>query len=81
MHIIIDSKKHLKDVEEALIGQRTTINRYMKCRKRRVSARQLEKKQLTVVQPDNEKGAFAPLPIEVLQIFYIIAIIYTKCFL
>jgi len=33
--------------------------------KRRVSARQLEKRQLAVVQPDNEKGAFAPLPNEV----------------
>ena len=35
----------------------------MKCRKRRVSARQLEKKQLA--KPKHEKGVFAPLPNEV----------------
>lgn len=48
-------------------GQRPTINHYMKCRKRRVSARQLEKRQLSIVKtPVHEKGDFAPLPIEVM---------------
>ena len=62
-----DSKKNLKDVEEQVTGgQRPTINHYMKCRKRRVSARQLEKRQLSIVKtPLHEKGDFAPLPIEV----------------
>lgn len=58
-----DQKKNLKEVEELLIGNRPTINRYMKCRKRRVSVRQLEKKKLQVAE--TERGSFTPLPVEV----------------
>lgn len=64
-----DQKKKLKEVEELLIGNRPTINRYMKCRKRRVSARQLEKKKLQVTE--TERGSFSPLPVEVTRFYAI----------
>ena len=44
-------------------GNRPTINRYMKCRKRRISVRQLEKKRLQI--SETERGSFGPLPFEV----------------
>ena len=44
-------------------NHRPTINRYMQCRKRRVSSRNLEKKKLQVVL--TERGSFTPLPAEV----------------